>query len=49
MDGAENVRRNETDFDVQVFGNPLFHFDETEIKDYVAVWPCPHDHITVQV
>ncbi len=49
MDGAENTKETNADFDIEVFGDPVFHGDPNDVKEYTPSSPCSHDHISIQV
>ena len=50
MDGATEIKQSIERFPVTVYPDPVFlETDTLRVDDYMTVWPCTHDRITIKV
>ncbi len=50
----ENVTKLSTNriherYPLNVYAEPVINVDENRVDDYITVWPCTHNRITIKV
>ncbi len=51
MDNVTKLSTKQTGerFPLNVYAEPAINVDVNRVDDYITVWPCTHDRITIKV
>ena len=45
----QSIGQTEERFPLNVYAEPVINVDVNRVDDYITVWPCTHDRITIKV
>ncbi len=44
-----SMKQSQTRYPLNVYDEPVINIDVNRVDDYITVWPCTYDTITIKV